>query len=87
MKKILITIKADTLQFRYCQKKEKNNKDLLNTNVISDNELLFSDVYIENNNKIVSNFVKELVVDQNIKNVEVETVALGELVINILIKI
>lgn len=87
MKKILITIKGDTLQFRYCQKKEKNNKDLLNTNVISDNELLFSDVYIENNNKIVSNFVKELVVDQNIKNVEVETVALGELVINILSKI
>lgn len=59
MKKILIRLQNDSLFFSY-----KTNKlvreDLMNTNIISDSELIFSDDYITDNDKIVIPFFKEL---------------------------
>ena len=54
MKKILISFNDDTINFKYKIDKTKQERDLsktlLNTNVISNDELLFSDNYLKNNN-------------------------------------
>ena len=51
MKKILINIKEDYLFFTYRSSINKEQGNLLNTNIISDNELVFSEDYINNNQK------------------------------------
>ena len=66
MKKILIGIKDNALTFSYKKSADKINNNLVNTNIITDNELVFSDVYIEENKKIVISFVKELIAQYNI---------------------
>ena len=66
MKKILIGIKNNALTFSYKKISDKGNSNLLNTNIITDNELVFSEEYIENNKKIVISFVKELIIQYNI---------------------
>ena len=67
MKKILIGIKDNALTFSYKKTSDKINNNLVNTNIITDNELVFSDVYIEENKKIVISFVKELIQQYDIK--------------------
>ena len=67
MKKILTGIKDNALTFSYKKTSDKINNNLVNTNIITDNELVFSDVYIEENKKIVISFVKELIQQYNIK--------------------
>ena len=59
VKKILIRLQANSLFFSY-QKSKTIREDLMNTNIISDSELIFSDDYIEDNDKIVMPFFKEL---------------------------
>lgn len=66
MKKILISIKKNYLAFSYKKNTNAIQKKLLNTNIISDNELVFSDEYIEKNPKIVSAFLKEICEQYNI---------------------
>ena len=51
MKKVLITIENNNLTFSYKKSDNKISTDLLNTNIISDNELVFSDDYIRENIK------------------------------------
>ena len=60
MKKVLISIKKNYLAFSYRKNTNSEQKKILNTNIISDNELIFSEDYILNNPKIVSCFLKEL---------------------------
>ncbi|MEG1142800.1 MAG: class B sortase [Clostridia bacterium] len=84
MKKILIKIINNTLLFKEKVKLNNENKNLLNTNVINCNEILFSDEYIIENIKIVSSFINELCKSQNIDTVEVINGTLNELVIDIL---
>ena len=67
MKKILISIKNEYLIFSFNYKLDKDTKDLVNTNIISDNKLLFSDEYINDNSHIVGLFIKDLIADQKIK--------------------
>lgn len=69
VKKILITISHDALTFSYKNSPEQSQKNLLNTNVISNDELLFSEEYIEKNKKIVSSFVEELIIEKEINKV------------------
>lgn len=59
MKKVLISIDNQNLNISYKNHK-KMREDLINTNIISDNELLFGSDYLENNQKIVALFLKEL---------------------------
>ena len=61
MKKILIGIKDNALTFKYKKSTDKIDNSLVNTNLITHNELIFSDVYIEENKKIVISFVRELI--------------------------
>lgn len=68
MKKILIKISNNSLIFKSRQKLSGERKSLLNTNVISSNELAFSDDYINDNPKIVTTFIEELC-----KNYQIDT--------------
>ena len=54
MRKILIEIKDNTFIIKEKIKLSSEYKNIINTNVISCNELVFSDEYILNNKKIVA---------------------------------
>lgn len=86
MKKITVLIKNNTLIFKY-----RTNKpiepNLLNTNVIANNELVFSDEYILKNSKIVGLFICDLAKERDIKEISVSTNDIGELVLNIVKKL
>ena len=75
MKKILITIENNILYFSY-KKNEKINIDLLNTNIISDSEIIFSEDYINENKALVIPFLKELVLINNIDTLTFENINL-----------
>jgi len=55
MKKILISIEDNNLKISYKNHK-KIREDLINTNIISDNELLFGIDYLENNETELKHF-------------------------------
>lgn len=59
LKKILFSIDNNNLKVSYKNHK-KMREDLINTNIISDNELIFGTDYLANNYKIVALFLKEL---------------------------
>lgn len=83
MKKITILIDNNTLMFKYRTKKLAT-PDLLNTNIISNNELVFSDEYIEANKKIVGLFICDLVNDKDIKNITITNNDMALLVLDII---
>ena len=74
MKKITVTIKDNTILFKYRIKKPVE-PNLLNTNVISNNELVFSDEYLKENVKIVSLFLNELIQEKEITDVVISDMA------------
>lgn len=84
MKKILFKIKNNTLIIKEKQKLSSNNKNLLNTNIISKDELLFSLEYLNTNVKIVSSFIKEITNTYEIDTVSIEKLELCLPIINIL---
>ncbi len=59
MKKVLINIENNNLQISF-KNHTKMREDLINTNILSNSELLFGVDYLQNNEKIVSLFLKEL---------------------------
>lgn len=87
MKKVLITIENNNLTFSYKKSYSKISNDLINTNIISDNELIFSDEYIKENLKIIAAFVKELVIQYNINQINIKNIDLTLLVLDILSKV
>ncbi|MBO4601016.1 MAG: class B sortase [Bacilli bacterium] len=84
MKKVLIGIKDCALTISYRKVPLKTDNNLLNTNVITDNELIFSDEYINNNKKIVISFVRELIAQYNIKQLIIKESELAELAIDLI---
>lgn len=84
MKKILIKINENSLIFKERVKLTSEHKSLINTNVISCNELIFSDDYFIVNQKIVSNFVLELCNDYHTDTVIIESTDYILTIINIL---
>lgn len=59
LKKIIILIQNSTLYFFY-RKQGPIREDLMNTNIISDSELVFTEDYILENQKLVTPFLEEL---------------------------
>ena len=59
MRKIVISIQNNALIFSY-KTSQVIREDLMNTNIISDSELVFSDDYILQNQKLVIPFLEEL---------------------------
>ncbi len=86
MKKILISIENNNIVFSYKTNNSSINNDLINTNIISNNELIFSDIYIQENEKIISSFIKELSIQYAIKKAYITKIALTPLVLNLLKK-
>ena len=82
MKKIAIEIDEKTLFFKYRTNKPVQ-ANLLNTNVISNNELVFSDEYITKNERIVSLFVADLFEENGIVDVVISNNDIAELVIGL----
>ena len=72
MKKLLFKIKDNALYIKEKVRLSTNNKNLLNTNVISSDELIFSLDYLNNNIKITSIFINELTKNYNIDTLVVE---------------
>ena len=72
MKKILIKIKDNTLVIKEKKKLSNEYKNIINTNVISCNELVFSDEYINDNPKIVATFLNEITKTYNTDTIVIE---------------
>lgn len=86
MKKILINIKNNEIIFSYKTSNSSINNDLINTNIISNNELIFSDVYITQNQKLISAFLNELAIQYKVNTVTISKMDLTSLIINALDK-
>lgn len=86
MKKVTVLINNNILVFKYRTKK-LTEPNLLNTNVISNNELVFSDEYLQNNVKLVGLFIADLATEKEINEVHVANNELCTLVVDILKKI
>ncbi len=84
MKKILIRIINNSLIFKEKRKLNAEYKNLLNTNFISCNEILFSDEYIINNNKLVTNFINEICKSNNVDTVIIENSSIDSIILDIL---
>ena len=84
MKKVLIIIKNNTLFFKEKKKLKEEYKDLINTNIISSNELLFSDEYIMSNPKIVSSFIEELARSYQINTIILNNYSICELILAVI---
>ena len=85
MKKVRISVSNKALLFAY-KNDNTNIEKLLNTNIISHDELLFSEEYIQNNNKIVSSFINEIVSESKIDTIIAETLQLAMIALSILKK-
>lgn len=72
MKKILINIYNDSLIFSYKETTEAQ-VNLTKTNIINDSELLFTTKYIEENEKLIFLFIKEICQDKKIYRATFET--------------
>ncbi len=86
MKKVLINIKNNSIMFSYKTNNSNISSDLINTNIISNNELIFSDIYLVENTKIIMSFIKELTVQYNINTAIISKMDLASLIINLLSK-
>ena len=86
VKKILISISNNSIIFSYKTNNSSISNDLINTNIISNNELIFSDIYISENTKILSSFLKELALQYNINKAIISKIELANLILNLLKK-
>ncbi len=84
MNKILFQIKDNKLLVQLKRRLNTEQKNIINTNVISQNELLFSDEYIASNIKIMHNFIKELVNDYNIDTLIIKESSIAPLILEII---
>ena len=84
--KILIGIKSNALTFSYRKAIAKTDGNLLNTNVITDNELIFSDEYISNNKRIVKSFIRELIIQYEIKQLIIKETELTNIAFDLIDK-
>ena len=83
MKKVAIIIDDNSLSFKY--RNNKPTKDnLLNTNVISNNELILSDEYLLENKKIVCLFINDLAKEKEVNSISVSSCELAELIFDLI---
>ena len=86
MKKIVIEITNEALSFKYRTNKPVPD-NLLNTNVISNNELVFSTDYINDNNKIVGLFINDIAKEKGIKTIIISQNEIAEILMPLLKRI
>ncbi|MBE6156799.1 MAG: class B sortase [Firmicutes bacterium] len=83
MVKILLQIKDNKLFFSIRKRLNTEQKNLINTNVISQNELVFSDEYIMQNVKLVHAFIKELINDYNVNTLVIKEFSIAPLILHV----
>ncbi len=83
MIKIRLQINNNRLTFSIRKRLNTEQKNLINTNVISQSELVFSDEYIMQNIKLVHNFIKEIVNDYNIDTIIIKESSIAPLALHI----
>ena len=87
MIKILFQIKDNKLFVQERKRLKVAEKNLINTNVISQNELLFSDEYIASNQNLLHNFLKELIKDYNINILVIKESEIAPLILQVIANI
>jgi sortase B len=85
MRKITISILNNALLFKYTENKPVS-VNLLNTNVISNDELMFSDKYLIENQKITGLFIVDLIREREVNNIIIDSFDMAEIVLNLLVK-
>ena len=83
MIKVLFQIKSNKLIVQEKKRLKQEQKTLINTNVISQNELVFSDEYIIQNERIVNNFIKELVNDYGIDTLVIKEFKIAPMILKV----
>ncbi len=84
MSKILFQIKNNKLLVEERKKVKTQEKMLINTNIISRDELLFSDEYINENKILIHNFIKEIVINYHIDTLIIKEFNIISLVISVI---
>lgn len=84
MIKILIQLKDNKLFFQIKRKLNNNQKSLINTNIISESELVFSDEYMVSNINLVNTFLKELINNNNIDTIVIRENKIATLVLKVI---
>ena len=81
MKKILVLIQNSSLFFSY-KRNHAIREDLMNTNIISDSELVFTDDYISENQKIVVPFFRELCIMNHIDTLVFQNIEIASFLLS-----
>lgn len=84
MNKLLFQIKDNKLSVQVKKRLNTDQKNIINTNVISQNELLFSDEYIAQNIKIMHSFIKELVNNYNLDTLIIKEYYIAPLILDVI---
>ena len=82
--KILFKIKEKSLEILNKKKLNDEYKNMLNTNVINNNELVFSDEYIKTNGKIITSFLNELINEYHLTKIIFQNNEVANLIMPIL---
>lgn len=82
--KIFIEFKDNKLNFSKRTRLNTDQKSLINTNIISQNELIFSDDYIYKNKKIISSFLSELCNDTNISTITIKEYEIAPMILELI---
>jgi len=84
MTKILIQIKENKLYFQIRKRLNTEQKNLINTNIISHDELVFSDEYIVQNIKLFHTFIKELINNNNLDTIIIKESSIAPLILHVI---
>ena len=82
MKKIIVLLENNSLYFTY-KTNQTVREDLMNTNIISNSELIFGEDYIRDNQKIVIPFFQELVAMNKIDTIVFQNSKLASFLLTI----
>ena len=82
MIKILFQIQDNKLFVQERKRLNTEQKTLINTNTITQNELVFSDEYISKNTNIINSFLHELVTNFNIDTMIIKEMRIVNLVLS-----
>ena len=85
--KVLVKIKGNELIFINRKKLNTEYKNMLNTNIISNDEVVFSDAYIKENYKIVASFLNEISKNYQTNIIVFQNMEVAKLLIPIVNKI
>ena len=83
MENVLVTLSKNSLSFSNYQR-PVHEKKLYDTNVISNDELVFSVKYLEKNKKLVSLFLSDLVKGHKINTLSINTYEIAECIMEII---